>query len=68
MAVPALLNAAGLLEWARRVRLALNPVVQGYPYQSLDTAPTGIEASFTYYDTTLGKVRTWDGVIWNNHF
>lgn len=54
--------------WRRIVTLELNKVLQGYPYQSLDTAPSSVEAGFTYYDTALGKVRTWDGAAWNNHF
>lgn len=64
MQLPVLISPAGLLEWARRVRLTLNPIAQGYPFQQLDTAPTGVDVGFSYYDTTLDLVRTWDGTNW----
>lgn len=55
-------------DWMRMVARDLNPVVQGYPFMSLDTAPADPTASFTYYDTTLNKVRTFDGTSWQNHW
>jgi hypothetical protein len=46
----------------------VNPRINGYPFPQFDTAPADPLPGFTYYDTALGKVRTWDGAIWNNHF
>lgn len=64
MAVPNLTNVAFLIEWARRVRLELNRIVQGYVHPQYDTAPVGIEEGFSYYDSALNVVRTWDGTQW----
>lgn len=55
-------------DWMRMVATDLNRVVEGYPFMSLDTAPASPTESFTYYDTTLHKVRTWDGSAWQNHY
>lgn len=55
-------------DWQRMVARDLNPLVQGYPYLQLDSEPSGTEEGFTYYDTGLKKVRTWDGSAWRNHF
>ena len=55
-------------DWMRMVALKVNPMLQGYPFMSLDSAPPSPTASFTYYDTTLNKVRTWDGSTWQNHW
>lgn len=68
MNVPVLISPAAVVDWARRVRLILNPIAQGYPFQQLDADPAGVSAGFTYYNTATNKVRTWDGTIWNNHF
>lgn len=54
--------------WMQIVANAVNPSLKGYPFQSLGAAPANVSAGFTYYDTTLNKVRTWDGSAWNNHF
>lgn len=54
--------------WMRIVASAVNPRINGYPFPQFDTAPGDPEAGYTYYDTTLGKVRTWDGAAWSNHF
>lgn len=64
MAVPNLTNVAFLIEWARRVRLELNRIVQGYVHPQYDTAPVGIDEGFSYYDSALNVVRTWDGTQW----
>lgn len=55
-------------DWMRMVATQVNPILQGYPFMELDTAPTGVRAGFTYYDSALAKVRTWDGAAWNNHW
>lgn len=55
-------------DWQRIVATDLNPILNGYPFQRLDAAPASVDPSFTYYDTVLGKVRTWDGAAWQNHF
>jgi hypothetical protein len=52
----------------RMVALKVNPVLQGYPFMSLDTAPSSPTEGFTYYDTALNKVRTWDGSAWQAHW
>jgi hypothetical protein len=59
---------ASLPDWMRQVATKVNPLLQGYPFMSLDSAPASPTESFTYYDTTLHKVRTWDGSAWQNHF
>jgi hypothetical protein len=64
MQVPVLISPAALLEWARRVRLTLNPIAQGYPFQQLDADPTGVAAGFTYYNTTSNTVRWYNGTTW----
>lgn len=64
MAVPSLVNATGLLDWARRVRLALNPITQGYVFPQYDADPADVEAGFTYYNTTSNTVRWFNGTTW----
>lgn len=64
MQVPVLVNPAGLLDWARRVRLALNPIEQGYPFQQLAADPVGVLPSFTYYNTVSNTTRQWNGTTW----
>lgn len=55
-------------DWERLVAMAVNERINGYPFPSFATAPTGIQAGFTYYDTALNNVRTWTGAAWSNHF
>lgn len=55
-------------DWPRMVAGELNRVTTGYPFPSLATAPTSVEAGYTYYDTALNTVRTWTGAAWANHF
>jgi hypothetical protein len=57
-----------LPDWQRQVALSVNPVLQGYPFPTLDTAPANVDAGYTYFDSVLLKVRTWDGSAWNNHW
>lgn len=66
MSIPS--SWSSIPDWMRMVALKVNPMLQGYPFMSLDSAPTSPTASFTYYDTTLNKVRTWDGSAWQNHW
>lgn len=61
-------SAASIQEWQRLVALAVNPRISGYPFPAFDTAPANPSAGYTYYDTALTKVRTWDGSAWNNHW
>jgi hypothetical protein len=30
--------------------------------------PSGVSEGYTYYDSSLKKVRTWDGTSWQNHW
>lgn len=57
-------------DWMRMVARDLNPVTNGYPFMQLDADPASPTAGFTYYNTTTGKVRTWDGVggAWRDHY
>lgn len=55
-------------DWMRMVAEVVNPRANGYPFPSLDTAPTGVNDGYTYFDTALGKVRTWAAGVWNNHY
>lgn len=60
---------ASLADWQRMVALQVNPLLQGYPYLQLGADPTSTPAAgFTYFNTSTGKVRTWDGSAWNNHY
>lgn len=55
-------------DWMRMVALKVNPMLQGYPFMSLDTDPGSPTAGFTYYNTTTNKLRCYDGSAWNNLF
>ena len=55
-------------DWMRMVATAVNPLLQGYPFMELETDPPSPRRGFTYLNTTTGKVRTWDGLAWNNHY
>jgi hypothetical protein len=66
MSIPS--SWASVQDWMRMVALKVNPVLQGYPFMSLDTAPSSPTEGFTYYDTALNKVRTWDGSAWQAHW
>lgn len=57
---------ASIPDWIRMAALKLNPIINGYPFQSLDTAPTGVDEGYTYYDTTLHKARVFDGTSFQN--
>ena len=59
---------ASIPDWMRIVAQEVNQRIGGYPFPSLDTAPTNVNPGYTYYDTTLNKVRTWDGAAFQNHF
>lgn len=59
---------ASLPDWMRIVAVKVNRLLQGYPYLQLDSDPASPTESFTYYNTTSHKVRTWDGSAWNNHW
>lgn len=59
---------ASVPAWMRLVANAVNPVLNGYPFPPYSAAPSDPNEGMTYYDTTLGKVRTWDGSAWNNHY
>ncbi len=64
MQVPSLISPTGLLEWAKRVRLTLNPIAQGYPFQQLDADPSGVDAGFVYYNVSTNTVRWYNGTVW----
>ena len=62
--VPTLLSADGLIEWARRVRLAINILVSGYPFPLLDADPADVSEGFAYFNTVSKTVRMFNGTIW----
>lgn len=68
MTVPA--QWASLPDWQRMVAQDLNPITQGFPYLQLSSDPASPTAGFTYYNTTTGRVRTYDGVAaaWKDHY
>lgn len=57
-------------DWVRDVANAVNTLIKGnpLPFVRLAAAPADPETSETYYDTTLSKVRTWDGSAWRDHW
>jgi hypothetical protein len=59
---------ASVPDWMRQVATQVNPIISGYPFPAYSSAPANPNAGFTYFDTTLTKVRTWDGLAWNNHW
>lgn len=48
----------------------INPVLEGYPFIPLATDPASPRGGFTYYNTTTGKVRSYNGVTaaWADHY
>lgn len=48
--------------------LKLNPIINGYPFMQLDADPASVDVGFTYFNTGTGKVRTWTGSAWANHY
>lgn len=66
MSIPSFL--ASMPDWMRIVAAQVNPMLNGYPYIQLDSEPASPSAGFTYFDTGTGKVRTYDGSAWNNHY
>lgn len=62
--VPLLNNAGGLLDWSRRVALALNVLVSGYPFPPLDADPVGVSEGYTYFNTVSKTVRMFNGTVW----
>lgn len=57
-----------LVDWVRRAALAINRLdepVKRYP--AIDE-PTNPVAGDTYFDATLGKLRTYDGTAWQAHW
>jgi hypothetical protein len=59
---------SSVTDWMRIVAGEVNPRIGGYPFPEFATAPAGTERGFTYFDTTLSRVRTWDGSAWQNHW
>lgn len=55
-------------EWNRLAKQLIDPRISGYPFPPFDTAPSGVNAGFTYFDTATTKVRTWDGSAWQDHW
>lgn len=60
--------APSIPEWMRQVAAEVNPLINGYPFPEYASAPSDPNRGFTYFDSTLAKVRTWDGAAWNNHW
>lgn len=57
---------ASIPDWMRIVASKVNPSLQGFPFMSLDSAPASPTEGFVYYDTTLHKVRVFDGTTFQN--
>jgi hypothetical protein len=55
-------------DWMRIVATKVNPVLQGFPFMQLDSEPASPTEGFTFYDTTVHKVKTWDGSVWRAHW
>lgn len=64
MQVPSLISPAGLLEWAKRVRLTLNPIAQGYPFPFLAADPANVGEGYVYFNTVSKTVRFFNGTVW----
>jgi hypothetical protein len=61
-------SASSDAEWRRKVANAVNNRINGYPFPSFEAEPPAPSPGYTYYDTTLEKVRTFAAGIWNDHF
>lgn len=59
---------ASTADWMRIVATKVNPILQGRPFMELSSAPPSPTRGFTYFDTAMSKVRTWDGANWQNHW
>lgn len=57
-----------MADWQALVARFVNPLLQGYPFKSLDADPDDVKAGFTYFNTTTKKVRTFDGAAWRDHW
>ena len=57
-------TTSAINDWIRRVALEVNPLLNGYPFEQFATAPGDPSEGFTYYDTALNAVRTWNGSAW----
>jgi hypothetical protein len=56
-------------DWPRRVAQAVNQLLRGAQgFERLSVAPVDPFEGRSYYDTTLQKVRTWDGSAWQGHW
>ena len=57
-------------DWPRRVANAINRLLARRltPFELLDAAPANPTVGMTYFDMTLGKVRTWADDTWNDHW
>ena len=68
MIIPALASPNGLLEWARRVRDAINGTTNGYPWLILDADPptADLKPSFTYYNSATNTIRWYNGTVFGN--
>ncbi len=66
MTVPAIW--ANVADWQRMVARDLNPLTQGYPFLQADSDPQSPDEGFTYYNTTIHVIRTWDGSVWRDHW
>jgi hypothetical protein len=51
-------------EWGRRIVLALNVLVSGYPFPLLDADPSDVGKGFTYFNTVSNQTRQWNGAAW----
>lgn len=68
MTFPALSPQPNQGDISRAVNHLLGRVASGYPFPMLAAAPTNVSEGYTYYDTALSKVRTWNGSAFQNHW
>lgn len=43
-------------------------IENGLDFRQSEAAPSSATEGYSYYDTTIRKVRTWDGSDWKDHW
>lgn len=60
-------TAGNIAEWIRKAALAVNNLLRGL-MPTGEGEPPDPSPGQVYFDSTLGKLRCWDGTTWNDLF